>query len=161
VRFNRTNLPNAYEVFDISEIISCCDGLCIWGVLLWFGFHPIAIRVQKAKSMMMSLHIFDTFARMITNLPVAAVVGAIDIECKMLEDDFEYQRLSLPGAVLSILCFGQFVRMVQFGEAMSYNKRLPPEHVEFYKDTIARLVQANELPPFSMEQFDNTFHSIL
>jgi hypothetical protein len=64
------------------------------------------IRVQKAKFITMSLHIFDVFARMITNLPVAAVVKAIDIECKMLEDDFEYQRLSLPGAVFQFSVSG-------------------------------------------------------
>jgi hypothetical protein len=34
---------------------------------------------------------------------------------------------------------------------------LPPEHIEFYKETIVRLVQANELPPGAMGQFDFAF----
>jgi hypothetical protein len=108
----------------------------------------------------MPLQIFDRFTRTITNLPAEAVIRALDIECKMLEDDLDHQRLSSSEDAGSILCFRQFVRMAKFGEAMHRIKPVSPDHVEFYKETIIRLVKAKELPESAMEQFDCTFHSI-
>src|ERR1700723_1867891 len=105
----------------------------------------------------MPRHIFDLFTRTITDLPIKAVIKALDLECKMLEEDFAHNRLAMPKDALSILCFWQFVRTVKSGETMRCVKPLPAVHIEFYKTTIVRLVQANELPPSAMEQFDCTF----
>jgi hypothetical protein len=115
--------------------------------------------VEEQKKIM-PLHHFDLFARTITDLPVWAVVRALDLECKMLQDDFEHQRLTLSDDAFSILYFRQFVRMAKFDEPMSCVKPLPPDHVEFYKKTIVRLVHSNQLPPSAMEQFDHRFHLI-
>jgi len=107
-----------------------------------------------------SLHHFNLFAKTITNLPAQAVVRALDLECKMLEDDLEFHRLTFPEDAFSILCFRQFVGTANIGKAMHCVKPLPQDHVEFYKETIGRLVQANELLPIAMENFDYTFLSI-
>jgi len=104
---------------------------------------------------------FTRFRRTIANLPAEAVINALDLECKMLEDDLAHQRLAQSEDAGSILCFRQFLRMAKFDEAMRCVKPLPLSHVEFYKETIIRLVQANELPKSALEQFDYTFHSIL
>jgi hypothetical protein len=108
----------------------------------------------------MPLQIFGRFTRTITNLPAEAVIKALDLECKMLEEDLDHQRLSSSEDASSILCFRQFVRMAKFGAAMRCTKALSPDHIDFYKETIVRLIQANELPESAMEQFDYTFHSI-
>ena len=34
---------------------------------------------------------------------------------------------------------------------------LPPEHVKFYRQTVVRLIKANELPQSAMKQFDEAF----
>ncbi len=105
----------------------------------------------------MALHYFDIFAKTITGLPAGAVAKALDRECKMLEEDSRHQRLASLEDAHSILCFGEFVRRAKFGEAMQGVRPLPADHFEFYKKTIVRLVQANELPPSAMEQFDQAF----
>ena len=38
----------------------------------------------------MSLGIFGRFAKMIANLPSQAIPKALDLQCKMLEDDLEH-----------------------------------------------------------------------
>jgi hypothetical protein len=100
----------------------------------------------------MSLHIFRIFTKMIAVLPVEAVIKALDLECKMLEDDFEHQRLTSSEDATSIFSFRRFVHMARLGQAMQSVRPVPPDHLEFYKETIVRLVQANELPPSTMEQ---------
>ena len=108
----------------------------------------------------MSLHIFDAFSKMIAGLPPEAVVKALELECKMLEDDLENQRVPLSEDAFSIFSFRRFVQMARQGQAMPSVKPLPVDHLEFYKETILRLIQATELPPFAMEQFDYTFHPV-
>jgi hypothetical protein len=107
-----------------------------------------------------SFHFFDAFAIMINDLPEEAVIKALDLEGKTLENELEFSPLMFPDDAFSILHFTQFVRMVKDGEAMESVKPIPPEHVEFYKKTIGRLIHATKLPPFAMEQFDYIFHSI-
>ena len=108
----------------------------------------------------MPLHHFDIFARTITNLPITAVIQALDLEAKMLEDDFNKRLLTPEDDTFSILSFRKFVRMAKLGKVMPPVKSVPPDHAEFYKETIVRLVQANELPPTAMEQFDQAFPSV-
>jgi hypothetical protein len=105
------------------------------------------------------MFIFDAFRQMINDLPPEAVLKALDLQCKMLEHDLEAGRLSASEAALSIVSFRQFVRTVKVGHAMHCVKPLPPEHIEFFKGLIVRLVKAKELPPDAMEQFDFTFLS--
>jgi hypothetical protein len=108
----------------------------------------------------MPVQIFARFTRALTDLPVEAVIRALDLECKMLDDDLAHERLPSSEDAASILCFGQFVRMAKVDAAMRRVKPLPPDHVEPYKETIVRLVQADELPASAMQRFDHTFQSV-
>ena len=105
----------------------------------------------------MPLHHFDLFVKTITALPAAAILKTLDLECKTLEDDFEHHRLTLTDDAFSILCFRQFVRMALLGGAMHCLRPLPSRHIEFYRQTVARLIQGHQLPPAAMEEFDFTF----
>jgi hypothetical protein len=108
----------------------------------------------------MPTHIFDLFTKMISDIPPQAVLKALDLECRMLEQDEESHRTDLPEDASSIMSFRQFVRMIKEGEVMHCVRPLPPDHVELYKNTIVRLVHAGELPESAMNEFDFTFHSI-
>lgn len=105
----------------------------------------------------MSAHIFDIFSKMISNLPQDAIINALDRECQMLADDMENRRLDSPEAAFSITCFRQFVHAAKDGKTMQHVKSLPLDHIEFYKETVVRLIQAGELPQSAMSQFDSTF----
>jgi hypothetical protein len=105
--------------------------------------------------------VFGAFSRTIHNTPVQAVLKTLDLECFMLEDDLEHHRLTSDEDVLSILCFRQFVRMVKAEAVVHRLKALPPDHLEFYKETIVRLVNAKELPAAAMEQFEHAFPLIM
>ena len=106
--------------------------------------------------------VFGAFSKMINNLPVQAVIAALELECKMLENDKENRRLDahVQEDTFSILSFGQFVRMAKKGEVARFDKPLPPDHLEFYRETIVRLVNAGELAPPAMEQFANAFRLV-
>jgi len=106
------------------------------------------------------MHVFDVFKRTIGGLPPKAFLKALDRECKMLEYDLETDRLSVPEDALSIVCFRQFVRTVKDGKAMHCVKPLPPDHTEFFKTLVVKLIDAKELPSTAMDLFDYTFLSI-
>ena len=101
--------------------------------------------------------IFGVFSRMINNMPPQGVLKALALECKMLEDDCERNRSGLPEDAVSILCFYEFTSMVKMNNVMRCSTHLPPDHIEFYKATIARLIEAEELPPSAMNDFDYSF----
>lgn len=105
----------------------------------------------------MSAHIFDIFAKVISDLPPKAVLKALDLECKMLSKDDENLRIE---DAVSILSFGKFVRIVKEGGSMGCVIALRPDHVEFYRDTIIQLVQAGELPESAIGRFNFTFGSV-
>jgi hypothetical protein len=102
---------------------------------------------------------FGAFSKMVSNLPPEAIIGAMDRECQTLEDDLEHDRLTDDDAI-SILCFKQFIQMARRREVIRCAKRLPPDHLEFYRVTLVRLVQANELRASVMEQFERAFSLI-
>ena len=105
----------------------------------------------------MHLLVFGTFAKTIEALSAEAILKALDLESKMLEYDWENYRLYLEEEAYSIFCFRQFVRKAKLGKTTARCQPLPAEHVKFYRQTVARLIQANELPQSALEQFDNTF----
>ncbi|MGH7940081.1 MAG: hypothetical protein ACREE6_06005 [Limisphaerales bacterium] len=109
---------------------------------------------------MTHLLVFDLFARMITSLPAGVILKALDLEAKMLERDSENHRLYLPADAYSIFCFRQFVRVVKFGGTIPNCKPLLPAHLNFYKKTVARLIEAKELPESATKAFDDAFVSI-
>ena len=96
---------------------------------------------------------------MVADLPARAIPTALELQCHMLEDDAEHHRLASPEDACSILCFRRFVQTAKTGEAMEQLQPFPADHIEFYKETIARLIQADELPQSAMGRFDSTFAS--
>jgi hypothetical protein len=106
----------------------------------------------------MRVKIFELFTRTIKNLPTEAIFKVVDLECKMLKDDYENHGIDLPEDAFSIFSFRQFLRLAKYGETMRCIKPLPPDHIEFYKMIIVRLIQANLLPTSAIELFDRTFH---
>lgn len=105
--------------------------------------------------------VFGTFSKMISGMPIQAVLKTLDLECRMLAEDLECHRLTSHEDALSILSFGEFVRMVKAGEVVHRLRTSPPDHLEFYKETVVRLVNANELPASAMEQFEQAFSLIV
>ena len=103
------------------------------------------------------MQIFNAFSRVIRKLPAPAILRALDAECKMLRDDMEHYRYGLTEDTLSILCFRGFVQMVKTDNVMRCCLQMPLDHVQFYKETIVRLVQAGELGPSAMNQFEYAF----
>jgi hypothetical protein len=100
---------------------------------------------------------FRVFSKTISHLPAQAVLRTLDAECRMLRDDVTRFGRELTGDGLSILCFGEYVRMVKAGSVMRCSRHLPPDHIEFYKETVVRLVHAGELPALAMNEFDYAF----
>lgn len=94
---------------------------------------------------------------MITNLPAQCILKALELECQMLKNDVDNNRLPLPEDAFSIFYFKEFVHTVESGRTLKCGRPLPPDHIEFFKETIVRLVQANELPQAAMDQFDHAF----
>ena len=100
---------------------------------------------------------FGIFSKTINDLPTQAVLRVLDIECDMLQKDVEHYGRHIREDDVSILCFGHFIRMVKAGCITRFSRILPPDHVEFFKETVVRLTQAGELPSTAMEQFDYAF----
>ncbi|HTR41998.1 MAG TPA: hypothetical protein VMH87_10325 [Pseudomonadales bacterium] len=105
----------------------------------------------------MSHRLFELFAKMVAELPVRAIPRVLDLECLMLEADARNQRLAFPEDARSIFCFWHFVQAARAGHIMLSPKPLPPDHVDFFKETTLRLVHADELPASAIGQFDDIF----
>jgi hypothetical protein len=105
----------------------------------------------------MSHRLFELFAKMVTGLPASAISKALDLECEMLEDDLERYRLTFPEDTRAILGFRQFVQRVKSGQPMDCLKPFSADFIEFFKETIVRLLQAGELPSSAMDRFDDIF----
>jgi hypothetical protein len=117
-----------------------------------------AFALTRQLSNGQEVQIFRIFSKVIRNLPASAILLALDAECKMLEEDVKHYRLNLTEDTLSIFYFRGFVQMVKAGNVMRYSLRMPPGHIEFYKKTILRLIQAGELRSSAVDQFDFTFN---
>jgi hypothetical protein len=102
-------------------------------------------------------HIFDLFAKVITDVPAQWVINELDLESKMLEHELWRRHLPLTQEAFSILRFCKFVHAAKTGHDMCFVESLPPDHIEFYKTTVVRLIQANELPLSATDQFDHVF----
>jgi hypothetical protein len=91
--------------------------------------------------------LFDSFARMIENLPVRAIIPTLRRMGRMLEEDLVFQRQVPFEEAASILSFCQFVQGARSGNPAEHLEQLlPRSHFEFYQQTVERLVDAQELP---------------
>ena len=109
----------------------------------------------------MRLSLFDSFADMIENIPVGAILRTLEREQRMIEEDLAFQRpVSLKEAE-SILNFCYFVEAVRAGSpAWAFTLPLSPEHLDFYRKTLARLIAAQQLPAGAKTEFDSVLPAV-
>jgi hypothetical protein len=106
---------------------------------------------------MVDPRIFSPFVKMVQRLPTKAIIQALEVEYRMVQNDFERDRIALTEEALSILYFREFIRMAKYGGEVFFTRPFPPEHCEFYRHTLVRLIEANEVPPDAVEKFDQLF----
>jgi hypothetical protein len=104
----------------------------------------------------MNSRLFESFCEMLESIPSKAVLRAVDAERRMVEDDLEKQRTERDEYVVSILSFCNFLIRAVTGGYVSL-PAFPVEHCAFYRKIVHRLVDAGELPPEMMTQFDKIF----
>jgi hypothetical protein len=102
-------------------------------------------------------HIFGPFERMVQRLPAKAILQGLELEYRMLLDDLQFNRYALTEEANSILCFRGFIQTAKFGGTMYFARPFSLEHHEFYRQTVIRLIEANELPPEALGEFDHIF----
>lgn len=107
----------------------------------------------------MRISLFDQFAAMVERLPVRAVISAVILQRKMLEDDLANKRAVPINDVRSIIAFSDFLetapdtaRLAKAGVLM--------RHFGFYRATVKRLVEAGELPWECFGMFDMAFSAV-
>ena len=93
---------------------------------------------------------------MVERLPVRAVVSAVILERKMLEDDLAHQRNVPINDVRSIIAFSEFLENVPDINRLP-KAVIPIQHLGLYRSTVKRLVEAGELPWESAGLFDTAF----
>ncbi|HEV2456138.1 MAG TPA: hypothetical protein VGY98_17880 [Verrucomicrobiae bacterium] len=105
----------------------------------------------------MEFESFDHFAEKIIAMPAKAILEALNLDCKILEQDLIRHRSAFRADEYSILCFRQFVRSARSGSGLYPRQCLPPDHLELYRHTVVRLVHVEELPPTPMDAFEGAF----
>lgn len=104
----------------------------------------------------MNLRLFESFCEMLESIPSKALLRALDAERRMVEDDLEKKRTEPDEYVTSILSFCNCLIRAVTGGYVSL-PALPVEHCAFYRKIVHRLVEAGELPPEMVTQFDQIF----
>jgi hypothetical protein len=104
----------------------------------------------------MGVSLFEQFAAMVERLPARAVVSAVILQRKMLEDDLARKRSVPMNDVHSIIAFSEFLENAP--ETMRLPKAsVPIRHLGLYRATVKRLVEAGELPWESAALFAAVF----
>ena len=93
---------------------------------------------------------------MVERLPVRAVISAVILERKMLEDDLAHDRTVPINDVRSIIAFCEFLENVPDTARLS-KAIVPIQHLGLYRATVKRLVEGGELPWESLGVFDTAF----
>jgi hypothetical protein len=104
----------------------------------------------------MGIPLFERFAEMVERLPVRAVISAVILERKMLEDDLAHDRTVPINDVRSIIAFSEFIENAPDTTRLS-KAIVPIQHLGLYRATVKRLVEAGELPWESAGLFDTAF----
>jgi hypothetical protein len=94
---------------------------------------------------------------MVQRLPAKAIIQGLELEYRMLQNDLEFHRYDLTEEAKSILYFREFIYIAKFGSSMYWTGPFLLENWEFYRQTVIRLIEANELPSDALEKFDDIF----
>ena len=97
---------------------------------------------------------------MIDGMPTHGIIGALELERRMIDDDLASKRTLPLEEARSILSFCHFIDAAQQGSQIS-PLTLPILQVGFYRKTVHRLVEAELLPFEAREQFENVFSHVL
>ena len=107
----------------------------------------------------MSSRLFETFRETIDCLPPEAVLKAVAVERRKVEEDLAQGR-TLPGEDTdSILAFCRFLAGAACG-ALVWPRTMPMEHWTFYVKTVGRLVAADELSRTVKDDIEAAFHDV-
>lgn len=116
----------------------------------------LKVPVKKVRGVM-EFESFGLFAEKIVTMPAKAILTALCLNCKLLDDDLSVYRSAFLPDEYSVLCFRQFLRSARSGSGIYPRHCVPPDHLELYKHTVVRLVHEDELPPIAMDAFDGAF----
>jgi len=98
--------------------------------------------------------LFESFADMIETIPVGAITRTLEREQRMLQEDLFHQRPIPLKEAESILNFCRFVGAVQAGlPGCAFTTPPPSDHLEFYQNTLERLITAEQLPYHAQAEF--------
>lgn len=106
----------------------------------------------------MKTNLFETFAKVVENLPVNGILMVAELQEEVIEDDLLRKRILPTEEAISILNFCRFVQAVAQGSGI-FPTILPRQHLAFYQETMKRLIEAGELPFNASELFNKTFLS--
>lgn len=106
------------------------------------------------------MSLFNSFARMIDEMPMPGIFGTLELERRMIEEDLAQKRTMPIGEVQSILSFCQFIGAAK-QDSQILPIALPIQHVSFYREIVRRLIEAELLPLKASEQFENVFSHVL
>lgn len=104
----------------------------------------------------MGVSLFEQFAAMVQRLPTRAVVSAVILQRKMLEDDLAHKRTVSIDEVRSIIAFSDFIENAPETTRLP-KATVPIHHLALYRATVKRLVEAGELPWECAGLFDAAF----
>jgi len=102
------------------------------------------------------MRLFSTFSSTIAQVPPQVVPKTLELQRKMLETDIALKRTLPMAEVNSILSFCRFMDAVRQGTP-SVPTVAPGKHLEFYRETIERMVEADVLPAVVLDEFELIF----
>lgn len=102
------------------------------------------------------MNLFRTFSGMVEQLPPESFFAFVEKQQRMIEEDLIHKRLFPIEDTISILKFCRFFEAKATGRSILPSILLP-EHVAFYRRIVERLVEAGELPPYALHEFDAKF----
>lgn len=108
----------------------------------------------------MVLESFEDFADTILIMPAKAILGALNLNCELLDQDLSPYRSAFAPDEYSLLCFRPFIRSVRSGREVYPRECLPLDHLDLYKHTVVRLIHVGELPRMAVKAFDSAFVAV-
>jgi hypothetical protein len=105
----------------------------------------------------MPLDSFDDFTKMISEVPDSSIVKTFEWKCNKILNELSESQWGLTAEAYSLLYFRLFLRAAKHEQPLHGVVPVPPHHIEFYEDVIARLLKAKALPFSALERFHQTF----